>query len=48
VLGISYMANSTFLLGGMPGKSLGNTSRNYDTTLMALSELIVSLWVVIW
>jgi hypothetical protein len=29
------MANSTFLSGGMPGNSLGNTSGNSDTILIA-------------
>jgi hypothetical protein len=42
------MANSTFLSGGMLGKSSEKTSGNYDTTLMASSGLTVSLWAVIW
>jgi hypothetical protein len=37
VPGRSSMANSTFCSGGIPGKSLGNTSGNYDTTLIISS-----------
>jgi hypothetical protein len=33
------MANSTFLLGGMPGNSSGNTSGNSDTILIVLIGL---------
>jgi hypothetical protein len=47
VPGISSMENLTFLLGGMLGKSLGNTSRNSDTTLIAYDGSISSIWVVI-
>jgi hypothetical protein len=33
------MANSTFLSGGMLGKSSGNTSGNSNTTLIAVGGL---------
>jgi hypothetical protein len=43
VPGISYMENSTFLSGGIPGNSSENTSGNSDTTLIASYGLISSI-----
>jgi hypothetical protein len=36
------MANSTFRSGGIPGKSLGNTSGNSDTTLIHYRKTVNS------
>jgi hypothetical protein len=43
VPGISSIANSSFLLGGIPGNSSENTSGNSDTTLIASDGLICSI-----
>jgi hypothetical protein len=37
------MENYTFLSGGMPGKSSGNTSEIYDTTLIDSDGSISSI-----
>jgi hypothetical protein len=42
VPGISSMANSTFLSGGIPGNSSGNTSGKSYTTLITSDGLIVT------